>query len=291
MGFFDSVKKVSGSVIKNVSKSIDKAVANNRAQNEAYQVKRRILLNLSITELKNMAYLLGMSNLEYENYFDDKSMSMKERKIKLDKFGYVDSIANKPYSEIVLKLKHLRKSSLADEMEREVSAIEARLKEEKNSILNEVSPEDLQKNKDLVLSVYLETIVKEIISLSPEKAKNEKNYQTELKGFLKSAIKKEFPKQKVSVEIEYPTKTGKRIDILVQIDNYKIGIETKYELSSSGHFQRAVGQALEYSQFLDALIIVQYETLDNEIGLNNLKKLSNSIMIPFRVIANGCVKI
>ena len=108
---------------------------------------------------------------------------------------------------------------------------------------------------------------------------------------LKAVIKKDFPKSNVSVSIEYKTKTGKRVDILIQIDNYKIGIETKYDLSSSGSFQRVMGQALEYSEFLDALMLVQFEPLENEIGLNNLKELIKIIKIPFKVIANGVVKV
>ena len=105
------------------------------------------------------------------------------------------------------------------------------------------------------------------------------------------AIKKEFLKSNISVEIESKTKTGKRIDILIQIDNYKIGVETKYDLKSSGDNQRAVGQAQEYSEFLDAFILVLYKPLEDEIGLNNLKELSKNIKIPFNVIANGVVKV
>jgi len=291
MGFLDTIKKAGSDVVKGISKTIDKAIIDNKATNEAYQIKRTILLNLSITELKNMAHLLGLDSLEYSQYFDEKEMTMKEKKIKLDKFDYVDNLAKKPSSELVLKLRHLRKSSLADEMEREIGFIEAKLREQKDAITKEVSKDDQEKGKDIILSVYVSKIVDEIITINPEKAKNERDYQIELKGFLKSSIKKEFPKQKVSVEVEYATKTGKRIDIMILIDNYKIGIETKYDLCSSGKGQRARGQLLEYSKFLDGLILVQYSPLDNKVELDNLKDLNKILPIPFKVIANGNLKI
>jgi len=291
MGFFDKIKSAGKNVVTGISKTIEKTQIKSRANSEAYQVKRKILLNLSLNELKSLAYLMGLGRLEYKTYFDDKTGGMSERKIKLNKFDYVDNIAKKPYSELVLKLKHLHKSSLADEMEREVSFIEKKRDEEKNNISKEISQEEREKSHDALLSAILKTIVEEIVAVNPERCKKESNYQIELKGALKVAVKKEFSKSKVSVEMEYPTKTGKRIDIMIQIDNYRIGIETKYNLGSSGQFQRAVGQALEYSNFLDALIIVQYETLEDEVGLNNLKELSKLITIPLRVIANSVPKI
>ena len=292
MGFWDSIKDVSKKVATGVSKQIKKAQIDIKANNEAYQIKRQILLNLSLNELKNLAYLMGLNKLEYQSYFDEKDMRTKERKIKLSKFDYVDNIAKKPYSELVIKLKHLHKSSLADEMERGVSFIEKKSSEEKEFIIQGISQDERKKSQDILLSTFVKTIIDEVIAINPEKSHGkEKDYQIELKGALKVAVRKDFPKSKVSVEMESPTKTGKQIDIMAQIDNYKIGIETKYDLSSSGHFQRAMGQALEYSNFLDALIIVQYKPLEDEVGINNLKELSKHITIPFNVIANGVVKI
>jgi hypothetical protein len=163
--------------------------------------------------------------------------------------------------------------------------------EEKEVISNEVKKDDEKKSKDLVLSVYLKTIMDEIISLNPEKSKNEREYQIELKAYLKGAIPKELQKQKVFVDTEYRTKTGRRIDIMVQIDNYKIGIETKLSLSSSGQFQRVKGQVLEYAEFVDALILVQKEPLEDQIGMENLKQVAKLMPKPFMVVANGNVKI
>lgn len=290
MGFLDNLKKTSRDVVTGISNQIKKTQLDIKANNEAYQIKRKILLNLSLNELKSLAYLVGLNRLEYQTYTDEKGR-MRERKINLNKFDYINHIAKKPYSELALKLKHLHKSSLADEMEREISFIEKKVHEEKEAIVKNIPQDEMQKSHDILLSTFVKTIIEEIIAINPEKHKKERDYQTELKGALKVAIKKDFSKSKVSVETEYKTKTGKKIDIIIQIDNYKIGIETKYNLSSSGNFQRAVGQALEYSNFLDALIIVQYETLEDNVGLNNLKELSKHITIPFNVIAKGVIKI
>lgn len=293
MGFSDvlkSVKEIGSRITTSVSNTVKEIQMNGKLSNEAYQIKRKILLNLSLTELKSVAYLVGLEGLEYNTQVDDHG-NFKKVKVKLNKFDYVDNIANKPYSELVLKLKHIRKSSLADEMEREVSFIEKKLKEEKDFIRKGSNNLEREMHKDVLLTTFVKTIIEEIISVSPERYAKEKDYQIELKGALKVAVRKDFPKSNVSVEMEHSTNTGKRIDIFIQIDNYKIGIETKYDLSSSGHFQRAVGQALEYSKFLNALIVVQYKTLEDETGLNNLKELSKHITIPFNVVANGVVKI
>ncbi len=290
MGFFDKVKEVSKKTAIGISKTIKTIQIENAKNNEAYQVKRGILLKLSLDELKNLAYLIGLKNLEIQKYLD-KDLKMQERKIKLNKFDYVDKIAKTSYTELVLKLKHLHKSSLADEMQREISFIEKRYGEEAKAVKENISKEDLENNRDILLLTFMNTIVEEIIGISPEHYKKEREYQVGLKEALKVVVKKDFPKSKVSVTMEYPTKTGKKIDIMIQIDNYRIGLELKYNLSSSGNFQRVVGQSLEYQNFTDALIIVQYETLDNEIGINNLKELKSVMKIPLKVIAHGVVKI
>ena len=290
MGFFDKVKEIGKKTAIGISKTIKTIQIESAKNNEAYQVKRGILLKLSLDELKNLAYLVGLKNLEIQKYLD-KDLKMQERKIKLNKFDYVDKIAKTSYTELVLKLKHLHKSSLADEMQREISFIEKRYGEEKRAVKEDISEEDVEKNKDILLLTFMNTIVDEIIGISPEHYKKEREYQVGLKEALKIAVKKDFPKSKVSVTIEYPTETGKKIDIMIQIDNYRIGLELKYNLSSSGNFQRVVGQALEYSNFTDALIIVQYETLENEVGINNLKELKSVMKIPLKVVAHGVVKV
>ena len=237
-----------------------------------------------------MAYLLNMRNLEYKEYIDEKG-NLREKKIILNKLDYVERLSKQPYAELSIRLTHLCKWSLADDMEREISFINERYNKEIKSI-NEVEGNVENSNsEDIFLSTIIETITKEIISINPEKYKKEREYQIGLKEALKVAVRKDFPKSKISVDIEYKTESGRKIDIMIQIDNYRIGVETKYNLSSSGNFQRVVGQCLEYSTFLDALMVVQYETLDNEIGLNNLKELKNKINIPLKVIANGNVKI
>lgn len=291
MSIWERVKSAGKNVVKSISKTINLASAESKANHEASQIKKIILLKLSIKELQNMAHLMRVSGLEYEQYLDQKEMTIKRRKIKPNKFDYVDEISKKPSAEIILKLRHLRKTLLADELEREIDFIDEKLKEQKTIISEGSRPKEGEAKQDLVLSVYMNQIVNEIIAVNPEKHKNEREYQIELKGFLKSSIKKEFPKQKVSVEVEYAAKAKRRMDIIIIIDSYKIGIETKYDLSSSGKAQRAVGQLLEYSRFLDGLILVQYSPLDNKIEIENLKELSKKLPIPFKVIANGNVKL
>ncbi|MEK6856015.1 MAG: hypothetical protein AABX66_02540 [Nanoarchaeota archaeon] len=290
MGFWEGIKKVWQEVTKGVSKLIKTAQIENKLHNEAYQNKRRILMNLGISDLKNLSYLLGLK-LEYEQYMEEGSFVMKERKIKLNKFDYVDRLAKTPYAELVLKLRHLHKSVLADEMERDISFLENKMNEEKEIITQEILPEQQKIKRDTLLSTFVKTIINEIISINPEKCRKEHDYQTELKGVLKGSIKKEFPKSNVSVDTEYKTKTGRRFDIMIQIDNYKIGVETKTNMSSSAQFQRVKGQILEYSEFADALILVQKEPLEDKVGLENLKQVSRLMSIPFNVVANGNVKI
>jgi hypothetical protein len=283
MGFKDLIKNVGD----NLSKSIQSKKINDEMIKKAVNIKKKVLINLSLTELKEVAYLLGMGNLEVVEDYDLEKGFVKKR-IKLDKSDYIEKIANKPADEVCLKLRYIKKTNLADEIEREVDFIKKDADKKIKALYQKNNKEETEQ-EDMIFSNILEGIINEIISVRPEIHKNEKGYQTELLGTLKGALPKIFKKQKISLVTEYKLKTNKRLDILIQVDSYKIAIETKYNLSSSGSFQRAVGQILEYSNFVDAVILVQYESLDNETGLENIKELKNLIKKPLKVIANGVI--
>ncbi|NMB66482.1 hypothetical protein GYA25_00260 [Candidatus Woesearchaeota archaeon] len=283
MGFKDLIKNVGD----NLSKSIQSKKINDEMIKKAVNIKKKVLINLSLTELKEVAYLLGMGNLEVVEDYDLEKGFVKKR-IKLDKSDYIEKIANKPADEVCLKLRYIKKTNLADEIEREVDFIKKDADKKIKALYQKNNKEETEQ-EDMIFSNILEGIINEIISVRPEIHKNEKGYQTELLGTLKGALPKIFKKQKISLVTEYKLKTNKRLDILIQVDSYKIAIETKYNLSPSGSFQRAVGQILEYSNFVDAVILVQYESLDNETGLENIKELKNLIKKPLKVIANGVI--
>jgi hypothetical protein len=120
MGLLDNLKNLGSKTIKGINKTIDLTRVTNKANNEAYHLKRTILSKLSLIELKNLSHLLNVGISEYENYIDPRTLAHKKRRIVLNNFDYIDKISRKPSAEIVLKLKHLRKSSLADELEREI---------------------------------------------------------------------------------------------------------------------------------------------------------------------------
>ena len=180
----------------------------------------------------------------------------------------------------------MHKTDIANRLDREINLIEEKYAQIKQEIKE---GEQIVKTESTeVLDSYVNIIMKSIISLIPyTQHEKEAYYQTELLGHLKSDLKQKFGKTKVFVEKEYKIKHNKRLDIYIQVGNYRIGIETKYDLISSGQIQRLLGQIDQYSEDIDALIIIQYKSIENEEAvrdLNNKKKKSN---IPIRIIAGG----
>lgn len=283
MGLLDKFKGILGKTAHKLKQSVELAKLEQSETNEIIEVKRDILSHLSTEKMKTLAHLLEVDVGEKE--FDPEKMQwvyVKERG-KKSKFDYLEAIANCSYKEIIPRLRHLHESSLADELEMRIREIEQKYGKRKGALLKGIPLyEDNLQEQDTVLTAIMNKLCDEIASINPEKYHKEREFQIGLKEALKVAVKKDFPKSATRVEMEYEMNGNRRLDILVQIDQYKIGVETKYNLSSSGHFQRAVGQVLEYSRLgLDGLIIVQYEKIEDEIGLNNLNELSRKMEIPF----------
>ena len=95
-----------------------------------------------------------------------------------------------------------------------------------------------------------------------------------------------FGQTKTFVEMEY--KAGsKRLDLVVVVGGYKIGIETKYDLTQSGHVQRLLGQVDVYSEFVDALFIVQYHPIEDKETIRQLIQKKSKSSIQIVIIAGG----
>ncbi len=153
-------------------KGIKKINLNNQRNQEAFRIKEKILINLSIEELKRLAYLLRLRDLEYKTEYDE-NLRARKIKIKLSKFDYVEKIAKLPYANLVLGLKSLKKSNLADEMEGDMSFVEEKYKQQIKNVSD--GEAESEKTNDPILTSIIETITKDIISINPESWNKERS--------------------------------------------------------------------------------------------------------------------
>ena len=281
MGFFDKLKDIG----EKTKKVIESTNLNIKRSQEVIKIKKEILLKLSVEELKRLASNCGLNNLEYITEPVSGTLEFKRKKIKLDKIDYIKAIANKVSADsLSTNLKILKKIDLANELNRDITLMEEKYKNLRKDV--EGGVEQRQETSSDELSNLVSLIVKSITTFTLAKSyKTERDYQIQLQGYLEGDLKQLFPN--CFVEREKPTLSGLRLDILLSIDNYKIGIETKKDLTSTGQVQRLLGQIEQYSQSVDSLIIVQYKRIDKEelIRQFNLKKASSKKLIKF--IAGG----
>jgi len=281
MGLFDKLKDIGDKT----KKAIEIANLGNKRSQEITNIKKEILSKLSVEELKRLASNCGLNDLEYVTELVPGTLEFKRRKIKLDKIDYIKAIANKVSSDsLSTNLKIMEKIDLANHLNRDIMIIEEKYKLRKNEV--DYGIKKVQEESTDELSKKVSLIVKSITAFTTlKKYKSEKDYQMQLQGYLEGDLKHNFTN--CVVEREKKLLSGLRLDILLIIDNHKIAIETKKDLSSTGQVQRLLGQIDQYSQSVDSLIIVQFEPINNEeiIRQFNLKKSNSKILI--KAIAGG----
>jgi hypothetical protein len=276
MGFKNFVKNVGGE-IKKASKKYN---INRNLIIEAVQIKKGILVRLTLSDLRHMYRQFGGTK-EYLGGEEDYLTGQKIPKRKITKYDYIEFLSKKPYGKLVMLMKSMGRVRLANDMEREVEYLQ-------NKKGKEINGDKKEFEEDIVLDTYLNKIVEEITSIPKKSLKNEREYQIRLDGLLTGSLKYSFKKQKCRTITEYTTKSNRRIDILIQIGEYRIAVETKYNPRSSGEIQRAIGQSHGYSrEGIDAYILVSYTPIESKIAIEDLRQLKESLQIPLKVIADS----
>ena len=74
----------------------------------------------------------------------------------------------------------------------------------------------------------------------------------------------------VKVEKEFSVSRKDRLDILVSIMGWRIGIEVKYDLSNQGEAKRLLGQIDTYLPYCDAFIVASYKEIPSWLA-NQIK--------------------
>ena len=281
MGFRDFAKGIGGEI----NKTFQKISVNRQITTQAIQIKKGILVQLTLSDLEHISRQFGQTK-KYIGGEEDFLTGEKTPRRKITKYDYVDFLAGKPYSKLVMVMKSVGRVRLANDMEREV-----------NYLLNKATKKikDINNNGnevegDFILDAYINKIVEEITSVPTVNLKNEREYQLQLDGLFRGALKYSFKKQNPKIIMEYKTKSNRRIDILIQVGEYRIAVETKYNPQHSGEIQRAVGQSHEYSkEGIDAYILVSFAPIENKTSRENLLNLKQLLPIPLTVIAGSRV--
>jgi len=101
----------------------------------------------------------------------------------------------------------------------------------------------------------------------------ESDYHTYLIQYLAAT----FPSATISEEVH--TDSGRFCDILVDLGPFRLAIEV--ENTAEDVVTNGVGQALLYSEELDALPVVIYPDGDNEAELDSLRSFCHIVKIPY----------
>lgn len=285
MSLFDYIKKaakVAGGSIVKVAKS---SVAEYQKLQEYIKAKKAILLNLSQEDLKKLAGLCDLDTSGYKTITAEGDI-FETKRVKMNRLEYIDYIAkNAPSSKLIYALKLMKKSLQASELEKNLYIIDGKYEQKKREI-KEGKAAIKDETNEMLLSI-LNIIKKSIISFNPASHSKESSYQNELLGYLKGNLPLRLGKTQSVVEREYKFPNGKKLDLFVSTGGYKIGLETKIDLLSSGQVQRLLGQINEYAKLVDALVVVDYRPIQDEDTIQNLKEVKQKSEIPIILIAGG----
>ena len=145
-----------------------------------------------------------------------------------------------------------------------------------------------------IKSEFSRLIIDELVSKLREvykvsyQAYDEIGFHKQLEPFLiglTSAIKSALSTFGLDVKVtrEFKLPSRERIDLMVLVGNFRVGIEVKYSLDETSKVQRLLGQIDEYSRYCDAMLIVIYKQTPSNI-LRKIKEKEKSIGKEIRIV-------
>mgnify|MGYP000371376145 CR=1 FL=1 len=195
----------------------------------------------------------------------------------------VDSISSE---ELYRALIRLGRGKLAEEFKAELE----RINEKYEKIKAEIGGE-----KEFGLkSEFSRLIIDELVSKLKEvykisyRAYNEIDFHKQLEPFLvglSSAIESALSTFGLDVKVirEFELPSRERIDLMVLVGKFRVGIEVKYSLDETSKVQRLLGQIDEYAPYCDCMLIVIYNQTPSNI-LRKIKEKEKSIGKEIRIV-------
>ena len=214
----------------------------------------------------------------------------KERKIDPNKLSrielisaLVDSISSE---ELYRALIRLGRGKLAEEFKAELERI--------NEKYRKIKAEIEGKKEFGLKSEFSRLIIDELVSKLKEVYKvsydayDEIDFHKQLEPFLiglTSAIESALSTFGLDVKVirEFELPSHERIDLMVLVGKFKVGIEVKYSLDETSKVQRLLGQIDEYAPYCDAMLIVIYKQTPSNI-LRKIKEKEKSIGKEIRIV-------
>ncbi len=192
---------------------------------------------------------------------------------KLSRLQLIGILSQKlSWKEIYDALYRLKKEKLAEKFKMEVERINQIYDRKIAEIEGKVEELDLQ-NK--VLKPIIDEILSVLKAIYRVKFSNHNEFQNTLKNFLiwsSENLEKQLSKlsSEIKVEKEFSASRKDRLDIIITIKGWRIGIEVKYDLSNQAEAKRLLGQIDTYLPYCDAFIVVSYKQIPSWL-VNQIK--------------------
>ena len=254
MSFLEKLGKVGSKIAESSKKMIGKAEIEMRKSKEIKNVKLSFLSQFSRQDLVNLYKSSpNISDVVFSNLTDTKQPSPYKMPIN----ELVDKLTGLSSDKISEYLLRTRRREIAEKFKLEIEQINKKYGAEIAEIEGRKVSGASETEENIVNDAvdYLRNI-----KFNINKDNNETQYQEQAKMYLDGAIlglKEKFKHFKIDVQREVPISgdTNERIDLLLSIDNFRIGIEMKKSLDTTGTSQRLLGQIDRYIDLCDALIV------------------------------------
>lgn len=254
MSFLEKLGKVGSKIAESSKKMIGKAEIEMRKSKEIKNVKLSFLSQFSRQDLVNLYKSSpNISDVVFSNLTDTKQPNPYKMPIN----ELVDKLTGLSSDKISEYLLRTRRREIAEKFKLEIEQINKKYGVEIAEIEGRKVSGASETEENIVNDAvdYLRNI-----KFNINKDNNETQYQEQAKMYLDGAIlglKEKFKHFKINVQREVPISgdTNERIDLLLSIDNFRIGIEMKKSLDTTGTSQRLLGQIDRYIDLCDALIV------------------------------------
>ena len=195
---------------------------------------------------------------------------------KLGKDQLVRIIAGRvSWKKIYEGLVSLGKREMAEQLKIEAVAIENKYQTQKSAVKGTA----VETTSNVYIDRFIQDIIsnlKRVYSSFDETNIKEVDFQRSMKLFLDGATANLQNQLNpfgiiVQVEKEKVLQSGERIDFMISIGNFRIGLEMKTELSTS-YSQRLLGQIDRYIDSCDALLVFMITDIIDSITMTKIKE-------------------
>lgn len=267
MGLLEKLSKVGSKVAESSKKMIGKEKIE-RERRKDIRVAKIGALNLPRQDLAALYKGTDTSQVILANLTDTKAPSPYKMPIN----ELVDKIENNvPSEKICDYLMRTRRKDQADKLKAEIDQINKRYDSQIAEAEGKVS--EANKTEEDMVNDVVNTLRILESKFDINEDYNESEYQKQTKLFLEGAISNledKFKHFSVSVQREVLTSSdsNERIDLIISVGDFRIGIEMKKSLDSTSTSQRLLGQIDRYIGLCDALIVLLVKKEYDMVSIN-----------------------